>query len=214
ACRLFFREDHPFSVIRKERPTPSYLTESYLEDKEFTHYLEMRDLALSLLSEQDVPMPKRLTQVSESVLGGASLEKDPRAALLQKLKPEDPWDTRWGEALKQLQETLPMMTPEREAIFLMRNEAELEPNFEKLSEYLAFRYFPDAYYLGNPVYAVNMLRRSIHLLYLFAFSYWWRGEQSSASDYRLTTEDFMQFCHLFSREVEHDDENIAALRGA
>ncbi len=217
ASRLFFRDDFRFSVIRQEKENPAYLTDSYLDDINFTTCLEVRDKALSILGKTDLPLPKRLAQVEEYVLIGKRLPKESNEALLKLLKDEDPWDPRWAAEMKQMKELLPHINETLEALFLWRNQEILERNFEKLSMYLAFRYFPDSYYDDSPVCGLKMMRRSMRLLYLLAFSHWWAGEQKASktglvAEYHLTNQDFMEFCHAYSKEVEHDDKNIAAFK--
>lgn len=184
AARLFFQED-AFQVVTKDTESPIYMDSSYKEDPDFMTCLACRDKGLALLKDQTKPLWQRLESLASFLLEGNPVSQEPLEQLLDRLKQEDKWDARWAEEVKNMKEALPHMTDEMKARFYEENRETTQRYFEKLAMYLVFRYFPDAYYDGNPIYGLNMVMRSMVLLELLAFSYWWRGSKGATCSLSL-----------------------------
>ncbi len=208
AARLFFQDDLTFAVMREETETPAYLTESYLDDEEFVTCLDCRDHCLAILGDHSLALPERLAEMERYVLGGHTLPHETPEQLLSLLRDVDKLDDRWEHHMQAMRSSLAHYMDEAcRKEYLAENASILERNFEKLSMYLAFRYFPDAYYDGSPIYGLRMVLRSMQLLSLLCFARW---EETKSP---LTNEDFKVACHAYSKEVEHDDVNILAMKG-
>ena len=237
AARLFFNDDLKFEVLREEWDDEFLDDEPYTDNEEFVECLELRDAALKLLNETERPLKTRLLNVEQMVLNHiapedkhlaphltkddegmthvkASQETD--AELLDLLTCMDKLDDRWEADMDRLKTYIPdQMDSRLVTLFWDVNSDLLLHNFDKISMYLAFRYFPDAYYDESPVYGLNMLLRSMHLIYLLAFSRWCYKQDCAGIDDSaiLDLPDLKDLCHSYSKEVEHDDKNIAALKG-
>nr|WP_027871439.1 flagellin lysine-N-methylase [[Eubacterium] cellulosolvens] len=78
--------------------------------------------------------------------------------------------------------------------------------FTRLSVYFLFRYTIDAYYDGTVVNAVRMMCRSLRFIERMAET---RERQKGTP---LTVEDMVDLAHIYSRQVEHSEENVDALK--
>ena len=78
--------------------------------------------------------------------------------------------------------------------------------FTRLSVYFLFRYTIDAYYDGTAVKAVRMMYRSLRFIERMAET---RERKKRAP---LTVEDMVDLVHIYSRQVEHSEENVDALK--
>lgn len=223
AARLFFTEE-PFSVLREEWEDVFLDEEPYTQNEEFLECLELRNAAIDLLKDATLPLKERLANVEKRVLSQVSNEekiyqdplKESDGELVQQLTCMDKLDARWKDTMDRLKTYLPDQMDSRLVdLFWERNGDFLRPFLDKISMYLAFRYFPDAYYDESPLYGLNMLIRSMHLIYLLTFSHWCYQQDLAGIDQSvtLTLEDVKELCHSYSKEVEHDDKNIAALKG-
>jgi lysine-N-methylase len=78
--------------------------------------------------------------------------------------------------------------------------------FTRLSVYFLFRYTIDTYYDGTAVKAVRMMYRSLRFIERMAET---RERKKGAP---LTVEDMVDLAHIYSRQVEHSEENVDALK--
>lgn len=78
--------------------------------------------------------------------------------------------------------------------------------FTKLCVYFVFRYTLDMYTDDDAAGVFRYLDRSLHFLWLMCWSRW------LASGRKLMIDDMIDLAHLYSRQVEHCEENVAALK--
>jgi lysine-N-methylase len=78
---------------------------------------------------------------------------------------------------------------------------------QRLGVYFLFRYCIDTYYDGSGIPAVRMMYRSLCFLQLL-FRTREREEKRA-----LETEDLIDLAHIYSRQVEHSEENVDILKG-
>lgn len=77
--------------------------------------------------------------------------------------------------------------------------------FSRLYRYLVFRYFIDAYYDDDILREIRLCSRSLRLVYLMCLDRF-RKKQS------FDREDMVDLAHLFSKQVEHSDQNVEAMK--
>ena len=80
--------------------------------------------------------------------------------------------------------------------------------FTKLCVYFVFRYTLDIYTDGDAAGVFRYIDRSLRFLWLMCWSEW------SDTGRKLTMEDMIDLAHLYSRQVEHCEENVAVLKKA
>ncbi|MCQ2486805.1 MAG: flagellin lysine-N-methylase [Clostridia bacterium] len=200
AARLFFDDDLEFSVVTETFEDEFELddAESYEDNEEFMECLNLQRDSLKILGDRSLSLTERIENLG-------AIPHDTDEELLNLLTCMDKLDGRWEADMELMNRHVKAIGADGDR-FIEENRAFLEKNFEKISMYLAFRYFPDAYYDGDPQYGLNMIVRSLHLIYLLTFSRWReKGE--------LTLTEFKDICHSYSKEVEHDENNIRALKG-
>lgn len=87
------------------------------------------------------------------------------------------------------------------------NDADqMEIRFEKLAVYFVFRYTLDAFPDGDPEREKRFIRRSLRFLALMC-----RARQQEKNG-ELSTEDIIDIAHLYSKEVEHSEENVEFMK--
>ena len=78
--------------------------------------------------------------------------------------------------------------------------------FTKLCVYFVFRYTLDIYSDGDPAGVFRYIDRSLRFLWMMCLAEW------NAAGRKLTIEDMIDLAHLYSRQVEHCEENVAILK--
>lgn len=84
-------------------------------------------------------------------------------------------------------------------------EKQTERWFTRLSVYFLFRYTIDIWYDGEAAGVFRLVNRSLR--YLF-----WMTEAALAARGGLDEKDIVNIAHLYSKQVEHSEENIAIMK--
>lgn len=131
--------------------------------------------------------------------------------LYQRLASLDVISSSWSKRLPQIKKTAEQLdrSPETLKAFLMEQCAEFQIWFRKLTVYFIYRYFIDTYFDEDPDIELCLLYRSIRSILMMLIA----EKQQSAEGPLVTREDFIFITHLYSKEVEHDEENVARMKG-
>ena len=78
--------------------------------------------------------------------------------------------------------------------------------FTKLCVYFVFRYTLDTYSDGDAAGVFRYIDRSLRFLWMMCLAEW------NAAGRKLSIEDMIDLAHLYSRQVEHSEENVAILK--
>ena len=127
---------------------------------------------------------------------------------LQLLQSLDSISPSWDNFLKAMEEVLrePALD-QREQLFRTENREKLAEWFRKISVYFIYRYTIDFMLDGDLLMEWRLIDRSLRLIYTLLFLYCVKEGKKT-----VETKDIIYISHLFSREVEHDDQNIVTLK--
>lgn len=157
-------------------------------------YLSRMDAALSLLDSSD--------------------EKDSTEILLAKLSSLEVIDEGWKTEFDRLK-TFCQQTdyPVKKKHFLAwtgltEDQGSLFSSwFTRLAVYFCFRYTIDLWFDQDPKKPARMIRRSLSVIWLMCLERWSRCSQ------RFDIHDMIDIAHLYSKEVEHSEENVERMKG-
>ena len=171
--------------------------------------LHSRDSMICQLQSRIYPINRRIQSVlleGDAEDDRAELKCESYDILLERYRPLVPLDRSWRRQMKQLQERRAELE-EAETECFHANRGRLEFWFEKLSVYFVYRYHLDDYYDEDPTYSRRLTIRSLQLLWLLLILRWLdKGREA------LTTEDMIDLAHVYSRQVEHCEENVEYLK--
>ncbi len=147
----------------------------------------------------ECPAQERTPKVPE-ILPDA--QEDER--LLELLSEMDVMNAEGGRILTQIREEYAVLR-EREAAFRASYGPLLRRLFTKFAVYLVYRYTIDSFYEGNLDAEQRLWRRSLRLVLLMCIHYEWKEGAFGVGS-------MIQLTHLFSRQVEHSDENVELMK--
>lgn len=124
--------------------------------------------------------------------------------LLELLSQMDVMNAEGGRILTQIREEYEVLR-EREAAFRASYGPLLQRLFTKFAVYLVYRYTIDSFYEGNLDAEQRLWRRSLRLVLLMCIHYEWKEGAFGVGS-------MIQLTHLFSRQVEHSDENVELMK--
>lgn len=111
----------------------------------------------------------------------------------------------WPMLVKTIQENLYLGDYEKETADFAKYYESREYEYENLITYFIFRYFLKAVFDNDVLTKVKMGIVSVLLIRQCDIGTWVSKERE------LTFKEQVDICHLYSREVEHSEENFAAL---
>lgn len=111
----------------------------------------------------------------------------------------------WPMLVKTIQENLYLGDYEKETAEFAKYYESREYEYENLITYFIFRYFLKAVFDNDVLTKVKMGIVSVLLIRQCDIGTW------VSKDRELTFKEQVDICHLYSREVEHSEENFAAL---
>ena len=126
------------------------------------------------------------------------------ACLLKLLPRMDVMNAEGGRIMAQLQEEYEVLR-EREAAFRESYGSLLQQLFTKFAVYLVYRYTIDSFYEGSLDAEKRLWKRSLRLVLLMCIHYEWKEGAFGAGS-------MIQMTHLFSRQIEHSDENVELMK--
>ena len=144
---------------------------------------------------------------AESVPGSVLF---PYPVLLLTYRELEAIDRNWRSLYKELTAlTSASDFPKLEQACLAANRERLEIWFEKLAVYFAYRYHLDNYFDEDPAGSNRLAVRSLQFLWLMAVNAWTKKGGAP-----LAACDIIDLAHIYSRQVEHCEENVEILKEA
>lgn len=205
AASVFFADKGPVTWKRLD----SHEAES--EDPELAdrraELLDLRDAAIGILQGgTSVPLLRdRLREIESRC---PQVLDEPAGDIVTVLKGLEVMDERWDKVMEHL-----TVRPGLEALEWFETEFadvrrdSLERWFTKLAVYFVYRYTLDAYEDGDIAAEFRLLNRSLRCVMAMCVSRW------AEEDRHFTVEDMADVAHLYSREIEHSEVNLAKMKG-
>ena len=204
--RIFFAAG-PMHLIRTEREVAGDEMEE--EDAEYLRsILQFRNEAVSVMQDGDGTWRERLAAVGQALTGDETrgwlpgLSEDEQ--LLQRVRSLELLDERWEGIMDEV-EALGSAKTSGETSF--GNEEQTDRWFTKLSVYFLFRYMIDSYFDGGGDGVIRFTSRNLRYIWLMCRA------RARRLGRMLTDEDLIDIAHLYSRQVEHSEENVAVMKG-
>lgn len=209
-CRIFLETEGPLRYLRAEtEPSGDEIPEE--EEAKLIELLALRNQAILLLQERGGTLSERLAEVAALFEGGEQLFtlrfEESGEELLERLSSLELLNACWTEQLRELRSFL---SSEEGGLLTGRlpENAAWEPLFTKLSVYFVFRYFIDACTGDTLERAFRLLLRSLRTIELMLLA----RQRSRGTEFGK--EDIIELIHLYSREVEHSEENVERMKEA
>jgi lysine-N-methylase len=214
--RIFYKETPVIEYVRSENPVEGDPVSE--EDQEtLIEVLALRNKCISLLQDTDHSFTEKLREVRALVScaeGEDPEEKDKSRVFLRESYKElmvlfgslDSINEEWSRKLssyKVLSDTPSAL--EKIPDFLSRCSEKLNEWIPKTGIYFIFRYFIDTLTDGDIEYELCFVHRSLRLIFFMLFAEW-----LNKGDIDVT--DIIYAAHLYSKEVEHDDGNVARIK--
>lgn len=216
--RLLFLRTTPIRYIRAEDEEEAWETLSPEDEKRLTEILQIRDNLIAALQKdecQGETCKAGDMQAPADTVGAKKMPEVPEipdilpdghedACLLKLLSEMDVMNAEGGRIMAQLQEEYEVLR-EREAAFRESYGPLLHRLFTKFAVYLVYRYTIDSFYEGSLDAEKRLWKRSLRLVLLMCIHYEWREGAFGAGS-------MIQMTHLFSRQIEHSDENVELMK--
>ena len=229
--RIFFSDPGPVQYIRSENDV---LGEELSpdEENELVSVLALRNEAIKILQEDPVrPLAEQLKDVISLAEDAVSL--DPAYAhgaedanvlsaayhhritafisestndLSQLMEKLEVLDERWTNELSKLRQFTETDFNEQLKLFKRTLGSQEEHWFRRLSVYFVYRYFIDASMDGDLMRSLRILIRSLRIILRMAVLRF--KEQGGC----FTLMDMADVSHLYSKEVEHSDDNVEIMK--
>jgi len=196
--RIFFQECGRIRFIRTENEAAGD-TISHEQEQDLQRILKDRDHRIAILQSSDMAWEERLKRA------GLALEGEPDFALLEICRTFEVLNGSWSSILDNMQRDQEHMAEHMQA-FRQAMGKKAEEWLEKLAVYLVFRYWIDQWYDEDPDGSGRMAARSLRLLQMMCAQ---RFIQQGGS---FTEQDMIDIAHIFSRQVEHSDMNVEAMK--
>lgn len=184
------------------------------------HILDIRDDCIGIMEDRELPLAKRFREVirlygPEKWRGKDLLTVTDLSSLIILMEKLEILDDRWTDELQEVRK----MNTKGPDLLSMKEELEsatdgrFEIWFEKLGCYFLFRYVTDAYFTARQTPAADsavsasviFCARSIYFLYAMC------AARYSAFG-KLDVSGMIDLAHLYSKQVEHSDENVDFLK--
>ena len=140
-------------------------------------------------------------------------EKDVVSELNRQMASLEILDERWNAVLSDTEESLKSWA-ESEQFFAESFSRSSYYLFKKLMTYFVFRYTIEAYFDKNANFDIGLIEKSVLYIYvMFVNEY---RKKSSGTNGISADEDrllMIDLAHIYSREVEHSDDNLIILKG-
>ena len=216
--RLLFLRTTPIRYIRAEDEEEAWETLSPEDEKRLTEILQIRDNLTAALQKdecQGETCKAGDMQAPADTVGAKKMPEVPEipdilpdgqedACLLKLLPRMDVMNAEGGRIMAQLQEEYEVLR-EREAAFRESYGPLLQQLFTKFAVYLVYRYTIDSFYEGSLDAEKRLWKRSLRLVLLMCIHYEWKEGAFGAGS-------MIQMTHLFSRQIEHSDENVELMK--
>ncbi len=216
--RLLFLRTTPIRYIRAEDEEEAWETLSPEDEKRLTEILQIRDDLIAALQKEECRgaiCKAGDMQVPADTVGAKKMPEVPEipdilpdgqedACLLKLLPRMDVMNAEGGRIMAQLQEEYEVLR-EREAAFRESYGSLLQQLFTKFAVYLVYRYTIDSFYEGSLDAEKRLWKRSLRLVLLMCIHYEWKEGAFGAGS-------MIQMTHLFSRQIEHSDENVELMK--
>jgi hypothetical protein len=122
-------------------------------------------------------------------------------------------DERWNAVLSDTEESLKSWA-ESEQYFAENFSRSSYYLFKKLMTYFVFRYTIEAYFDKNANFDIGLIEKSVLYIYVMLINEY--AKLISNGNVPTTDDDrrmLINLAHLYSREVEHSDDNLLILKG-
>ncbi len=208
-ARIFFEDTGDIRYIRAENDAEGEMLRP--EDTELlTEVMALRNESIRVLQDRTIPFPDFLyeiagmTDTSFPELQEPEIRKAVDEEILQLMEKFEILDERWSRAVSEVREHLPE-TEDTEAEF-MQSVPEAETWFRRLSVYLVYRYYIDTCLNHDIEKQQRLVFRSIRMIKLLCVSEYLRN------GHKFGIGDMTERAHLFSKEVEHSEENLEYIK--
>ena len=198
--------------------------------------LDIRNESVGYLQNEQNPKPwrERMDEIERRI--GVDPVTESVESLIRRMEELEVIDHRWSDTMEQVRKTAATHPDcKRDAVGKNKGCGEKKPQnqtcaeeieaqslsqlefervhedcipswFTKLCVYFVFRYTLDIYTEDDAAGVFRYIDRSLHFLWLMCWSRW------VESGRKLRIEDMIDLAHLYSRQVEHCEENVAALK--
>lgn len=223
AARIFFKDTPYFNIIRSENSASGeYIS---IEDEELlSEVLALRNQCIHILQSADsmkaYPCRERLYDIVQLISAAAELEiqddeetfyrelitKEPTDQILKLMRSFDSISPEWDDHVLLVEKAIrdPEFTAKRRRFFT-RNEHYLNTWFMRFAIYLVYRYMIDAFLDKDLTNELRFLFRGLRIVGLLLYA-------SVGLDRAAKTDDMIYVTHIFSREVEHDEDNVMRIK--
>ena len=214
--RIFYTETNKIEYIRSENDVEGDPISSE-EQETLIEVLSLRNRCIAVMQGSSLSFPAKMEKVRALVSeaqGEDPSERDRSRAFLKEdykaltgiLDSMDSINCEWTEKLnlyKKLSGSLDKLS--EIDTFISENRENLELWMSKTAIYFIFRYFIDTCLDGDIEIELCLLHRSLKLIFFMLFAEWIHKGSVHVSD-------MIYVSHLFSKEVEHDDSNVAKIK--
>ena len=196
--RIFFRECGRIQYIRSENEAAGD-TLSRREQQALDRILKDRDRRIAIL-QSDVPGWKERLKNA-----GLAQDGETDSDLLAICRTFEVLNDSWSDMLDYMVKNQAHM-PEHVKAFELAMGEKAEEWMEKLAVYLIFRYWIDQWSDEDPAGAGRMAGRSLRLILLMC------AQRFAQQEGVFSVDDMIDIAHIFSRQVEHSDLNVEAMK--
>lgn len=153
-------------------------------------------------SMQETVLFQRLCQADT---GFFEIAQESDRSLLQVMGELEILDEKWtvliGEISSQLPEILRQMPACDSSC-----QGQMEHWLEKLAVYFTFRYVIDCWFQTTEEEVLRLIYRSLRMIHLMSVHRWMH------QDRQFQVSDMVDLAHLYSKQVEHSDENVERVK--
>lgn len=214
--RIFFTESGPITYLRDADALPGKEIDTE-EQETLVEVLALRNHCIAILQEHGGSLEDRLQAVRDMVSEAQGLTaqdgdaqrrflKEDAAAIVARMKQFDSIRPEWDQLLQSCGNAC--SAPDfrtRFSAFSLKMEEQLDLWFTRLAVYFIYRYFIDTCIDGDIEIELCLVHRALRMLRLLLYTRW--TENAS-----LILDDVIYIAHLFSKETEHDEDNVALLK--
>ncbi len=142
--------------------------------------------------------------LKRSISSGTDFKEYDTSGLNSLMKSLEVLDKRWTDVTEGVDEILSRFSA-CEGKYLSNTDNNTIFLYKKLMTYFVFRYTIETYFSDDVNMPLGIIEKSMYYIYIMCISYYYRDERNSGID------TFTDLCHIYSREVEHSDDNLNLL---
>ncbi|SFG09597.1 flagellin lysine-N-methylase [Oribacterium sp. WCC10] len=214
--RIFYTECDKINYLRAENDVPG---EALSEEEQGTliEVLALRNRCIEMMQDSPASFHEKMEVLRGMIAEAQGMtpgEKDSERTFLKEdyrdlvslLETMDSINDEWSGKLSVYRALADDPSQlEKLDVFFTDNASLLNTWMSKTAVYFIFRYLIDTCIDGDIEYELCLIHRSLKLIYFMLFAEWLKKGN-------IGVNDMIYVSHLYSKEVEHDDSNVAKIK--